>query len=273
MDVGMLQLDERLVLRQLRQDLKDDWFPDPRGFDDLFRNSQIQTVVVDNFNANDGVYKPLKPDIRNVPKQNFTLRYALETGIADRALYHGLVSHLLPFYDPLLPWNVFSHRRSAGRESERYIFKSAVDSWRNFHGVVLTEVKTNPALLSTDLTNYYENINLALLKRAMMELLPRINATGAEKGQLRAHLQVLFDCLSKWCYTPEGGLPQNRDASSFLANIYMLPVDEFMLSKGYRYFRYMDDIKVACRDIHQATRLSTNHPAHCTFGSMRAGSS
>src|ERR1035437_7437486 len=100
----------------------------------------------------------------NVPKPNVTLRYGVETGIADRVLYQGLVAHLIPFYDPLLPWNVFNHRPSVGRASKRYVFNSAVESWRNFLGVVTTSVKSNPALLSTDLTNYYENINLALLK-------------------------------------------------------------------------------------------------------------
>lgn len=253
-DLGVLQLDDSVVLRQLRQDLKDDWFPDPRGFDDLFKHGQVQNVVNENFKANAGVYKPLKPDIMNVPKSNFTLRYALETGIADRALYHGLVAYLIPFYDPLLPWNVFSHRRSDERNSRRYLFNSAIESWRNFQGTVTRKVKTSPALLSTDLTNYYENIDLGLLRRVMTDLLTAVNATAAEKGQIRACLQTLFDCLSSWCYTPEGGLPQNRDASSFLANIYMLRVDEFMLGKGYQYFRYMDDIKIACRDVHQARR-------------------
>ena len=60
--------------------------------------------------------------------------------------------------------------------------------------------------------------------------------------------------FKSWCYSEAAGLPQNRDASSFLANVYMLPVDLEMLAKGYRYFRYMDDIKIACNSEHDARR-------------------
>ncbi len=49
-------------------------------------------------------------------------------------------------------------------------------------------------------------------------------------------------CLRSWSYRSEFGLPQNRDASSFLANLTLLSVDEAMLSRGYKYYRYMDDI-------------------------------
>src|SRR5690349_24006121 len=119
-DLGPLQFDDEVVLRQLRLDLRDDWFRDLREFQDIFDKGQIKTVAVENFSKNDGVYRPIKPDLLNVPKANFTLRYALETGVADRALYHGLVAYLVPFYDPLLPWNVFNHRRSIGRDTDKY---------------------------------------------------------------------------------------------------------------------------------------------------------
>jgi hypothetical protein len=253
-DLGFLALDEGLVLAQLRQDLKDDWFPDARGFDDMFKSKQIQQVVLDNFSANAGVYKPRRADVFNVPKSNFTLRYSLETSIADRTLYHGLVADLVEHFDPLLPWSVYNHRRSTVRSAKRYLFNNSIEAWRNFLGSVRVAVKTSPVLLSTDLTNYYENISLEKLEATMIGLVSEINAPTSEKAQVRQRLKMLFEYLPQWCFRITGGLPQNRDASSFLANLYMLPVDREMLKKGYRYFRYMDDIKIVCRDKFQARR-------------------
>ena len=253
-DLGPLQLDEEGLLNQLRQDLKDDWFPDPLGFEDIFSKGQIESVIERNFRTNEGSYKAERADLLNLPKPNFTLRYGLETGLPDRALYHGLVARLVPYYDPLLPWSVFNHRANVSRKSKRYLFRNPIEQWDSFLGTVNVSLQTSPALLSTDLSNYYENINLSILETTLINLLPEVRAEPSQKGEIRATIRLLFECLKEWCYTPERGLPQNRDASSFLGNMYMLPVDRAMSQAGYRYFRYMDDIKIACRDIFQGRR-------------------
>lgn len=251
-DLGPIQFDEAVVLRQLRQDLKDDWFPDPRRFEDVFGSSWIQDITSENFTKNQGAYVPSPRQILNVPKANFTLRYALETSITDRALYHALTSFVVPFYDPLLPWSVFSHRYGDAKDHSKSLFRRAIPAWQDFIGVVRNALNTKPVLLSTDLTNYFDNIDIGILKSTMMVLLPELGATAAEKGHIRSHIEALFECLKKWCYSESVGLPQNRDASSFLANIYMLPVDRAMLDAGYDYFRYMDDIKIVCKDEFEA---------------------
>lgn len=250
-DLGPIQFDEGAVLRQLRNDLRDDWFPDPRRYEDIFKHGLVQEAIASNFTANQGKYRPTIRDVFNVPKANFTLRYALECSLADRATYHGLVAYLVPFYDALIPWNVFSHRYSY---KKKQLFKRGVEAWQDFIGVVRAGLKTNGVLLSTDLTNYFENIDLEKLARRMLELLPEIDATPTEKGHIRTHLQVLFDCLKDWAFSPRAGLPQNRDASSFLASMYMLSVDRAMLDRGYEYFRYVDDIKILCSDKFHARR-------------------
>lgn len=62
----------------------------------------------------------------------------------------------------------------------------------------------------------------------------------------------LLNCLKQWAYNEAQGIPQNRDASSILGNIYMLPVDQAMLAKGYQYFRYMDDIRIVADNRYKA---------------------
>ena len=253
-DLGGLDLDVGLALRQLRQDLRDDWFPDPRQFEDIFKGDHIQTVVNQNFQANHGEYKPLGRDLFNIPKSNFTLRYALETGIADRVLYQAIAASLIGFFDPLLPWQVFNHRKCMGRSSGKYLFNYAIESWQNFIGAVQVGLKELPALLSTDVANYYDNIDIPILQQTMIDRISTIQASATEKARIRLNLEKLFLWLGDWSHTPLKGLPQNRDASSFLANIYMLPIDEEMIAAGFRYFRYMDDVKVVCRDEFEARK-------------------
>lgn len=249
--LGPIEFDEKVIKRQLRRDLLDDWFPDPRRFEDMLDIDHVEAILVDNFQRNEGTFKPEKRTLFNIPKSNFTLRYGLEISLAERALYQALAARLVPLYDPLIPWNVFSHRAAKDPDG-RYLFQRAIPAWQDFTGVVRDGLSKAQILLSTDLTNYFENIDLEKLRDTLIELLPELATDAAEKAVIRTHIATLFDCLKSWSYSERAGLPQNRDASSFLANIYMLPVDRAMIARGYRYFRYMDDIKIACNSEHHA---------------------
>ena len=190
----------------------------------------------------------------NIPKPNFTLRYGLETSISDRAVYHGICSYLSQHFDSLIPWFVFSHRRDAHRKDGRYMFRKGTDAWRDFVGAVRSSVTPASFLLTTDISNYFEHIDLRKLRLAMNGQLTALAASASEKNKIRAYIAALFDCLENWTYEPERGLPQNRDASSFLANLYMLAIDNIMTSRGYTYYRYMDDIKIVCSTQFEARR-------------------
>lgn len=255
-ELGTVRFDEHQLVRQLQNDLRDDWFPDPLRFDDMLRGDLVAKQIGENFESNQGEYIPNERTLCNVPKSNFTLRYGLEIGLADRALYHGLTTILIPFFDPLIPWNVFSYRHNNIRPSNRETFRPAIGAWQDFIGNAKSALLPSGWLLSTDVANCYEHIDLTMLRHRFLALLPQIKATPSEKSNIRSHIELLFGCLKFWSYSPERGLPQNRDASSFLANLYMQPVDTAMTGHGYgdRYFRYMDDIKIACANEFEARR-------------------
>lgn len=258
--LGDISFDDDIVLKRLKSDLRDDWFPDPLGFTDILDGSLLTELINKNFENNHGSYVPSKALLLNIPKGNFTLRYALESSVVDRTVYHALASYLVPFYDPLLSWRVFSHRRPQStstpnnRASSRYTFRNPISAWNDFLGCVRSALQPDHVLLSTDLANYFENITISRLKDDLIRYIPELSATADDKGHIRTHINRLFEYLPAWTFSIERGLPQNRDASSFLANIYMRTVDDTMISDGYEYFRYMDDIKIVCRDLHTARR-------------------
>lgn len=245
-DIGGIRVDINPVVRQLKYDLKDDWYPDTLGYEDTLETDSIAEAIVEAVNENDGVFIPGSRTELNIPKKGFVLRYSLETSLLDRAYYHALVAELAPFYDTLLPTAALSHRyASRGNREGRYLFLHPIEQWKLFEGYVALEAKSRPVILVTDVQNYFENISVNLLIEILRRRVPQLTATGSEKARIRSIIDHLERCLSAWCFRCTHGLPQNRDASSFLANVFMLGVDEAMLSRGYVYFRYMDDIRVA----------------------------
>lgn len=245
-ELGQIKIDPTILERQLRHDLKDDWFPDTVKFKDYFGKSKIAKIATENFENNHGEYVPMRRVVANIPKSDFTLRAALETGIVDRAIYHGVCAHLCKFFDPLIPWFVFSHRSATGSQTSKYMFRRGVLAWIDFLGAIRASLSPGKYLLTTDLTTYFDNINIYKLKSEMSLTVTELKESASTKNSLRAHIEFLFKCLKQWTYEDYRGLPQNRDASSFLANIYMRRIDLKMANSGYKYFRYMDDIKIVC---------------------------
>ena len=182
-DFGRFVLDCDSIIKQLRQDMKDDWFPDPLGYEDMLDYDGVAHYVMDAIDKNHGLYTPTVRQLENIPKEGFTIRYALETSLQDRVLYHGLTSLLIPFFDGTLSWRVFSHRYNSNFEKdERYIFKHAIRAWQDFLGSVRAEAKAKPVLLTTDLSNYFESIRIARLRQNVLALLPSVKASGDRKS-------------------------------------------------------------------------------------------
>lgn len=218
----------------------------------------IAEMIRKNVVANGGHYVPGARSLFNIPKKGFTLRYALETGLPDRVLYHTLASRLIPIYDKLIPWNSFGHRfdYEEKRSRDRYTFKPGVESWKHFVGAAKSALGPGGYLVSTDVANCFEHIQLSYLQQRMDDLARDMNLPQDLATELAGYRVALFQYLKEWCYGAGRGLPQNRDASSFLANVYLRDVDLAMIAAGYRdtYFRYMDDIKIVCTDEYQARK-------------------
>lgn len=120
--------------------------------------------------------------------------------MSDRTVYHALASYLLPVYDDILSWRVFSHRTSNSaasdddaRDSKRYTFRNGISAWNDFLGCVKFALKPQTILLSTDLANYFENISVPKLNEVMLSLIPELKISGEKKAKVRAHASHLFD--------------------------------------------------------------------------------
>lgn len=247
-------IDTNATLKHLRQDMKDDWFYDAIRYEDLLSNkTDLQRVLAENLNINHGNYKSGDKAIYDVPKRALGLRYTLETDFYDRFLYQAICTFLMPYFDPLLSNRVFSHRYNKYGNS-KYLFKHRIELWNTFENISYVSLIDDKTLLITDLLNYFEQINIESIESSFIRMIADLNVSGAEKNTIRSAISTLKVLLEKWCYNDKHGLPQNRDASSFIANVVLDSVDKKMVKKGYDYFRYVDDIRIICNDEMEARR-------------------
>ncbi|MEP0338861.1 MAG: reverse transcriptase domain-containing protein [Alphaproteobacteria bacterium] len=233
------------VLRHLRQDMRDDWYFDCLQYEDLFSDAnEAKRIIISLLQEWNGAYRGTRRVIRNIPKKGFGERYGLETDFFDRFIYQAICSFLIPYYDKLLGHRVLSYRYEPKPQKRKYLFKPKISRWFTFEGVTFTFVRSNKHLLVTDLSNFFENISRAQIIAELERAIPGIRATGPEKLQIRNAINTLDKLLEQWTFNGSHGLPQNRDASSFLSNIVLSTVDREMAAKGYDYYRYVDDIRV-----------------------------
>jgi len=229
------ELDFGLAILRLRSDLRDDWFPDPVRFADMLTDDAVSQQLREQ-------YAPQPAVEVNIPKGGFTLRYSLEQCVTDRIVYQA-VADALEHIDLSLAPQVYGFRIRPGRGGET--FQPKVQAWIDFNNTVRLQLQDlGGVLLVTDVQNFYE----CIWHSELLADIERLSKTSF------AYRRLLERMLREWSRYDGLALPQNRDASSFLANIYLQQVDADMLDRGYVYYRYMDDIRVVCNDRFAARR-------------------
>jgi len=246
-----LSLNIDKAIKRVKLDLKDDWFQDPLKYEDIL-NLDFVLKKLEKYDGKMDAYKAGKAIHVDIPKPGFTIRYSSETDIIDRVIFQALVDVIADDLDQRHSNHIYSHRVNTKREDEKYFFRYAVEEWRKFITDTSLELGSdNNVLLLTDLTNFYENIGIKDLKDVLDLFIP----TGAKENDYKVCVDMLKSILESWSErNTKRGIPQNRDASSFIANIFLHPVDDAMQKAGYKYFRYMDDIRIVCKTKFEAKR-------------------
>lgn len=70
-----------LVLKHLRQDMRDDWYFDCLQYDDLFKDpAEAKRIIISLLQEWNGEYRGTRSVVRNIPKKGYGERYGLENG-------------------------------------------------------------------------------------------------------------------------------------------------------------------------------------------------
>lgn len=264
-----------------QNDSRDDFVADPVGYSDFAANlDDILSHLVQQVHTHR--YRPSHLLEVDIPKSGLSVRPGNVLPIEEASLLHAIVYLLAPYLDKKLDEAVYSFRLhtdlkkrikkrdSIFRESSikfpflkrttiRSIspFEPWYDLWPDFEASASNAITQEgyTHLTKTDISAYFENIDLRLLEIQVTSLLKR------DEPKI---LQVLFRVLQGWTRVtsmgmPIGrGIPQGNEVSLFLGNLYLVPLDQslkkFCRMHDAKWFRYMDDVKVFTRSDHDARK-------------------
>lgn len=231
----------------LGEDAKDDFFPDPLLYGDI--------VAMKDEYLGQRAHRMLQVDsiaslLEYAPKGNGMLREAIWLHPIHRILYLAALHRLLPKLDKELTPAVYSYRLDRIEDEDAYPFPNRTDRWKQFHNDFRSAAlePSTGAVLLTDIAAFYDHISVDSLMQQIEAMLGR-----SVDDTTRSVLQLLNTLLKLWSKTGFG-IPQNYDPSSFLGSLYLHQADCSMLSKQYRYFRWVDDIRICAKDHDHAIR-------------------
>ncbi|MGB7291788.1 MAG: RNA-directed DNA polymerase [Thermodesulfobacteriota bacterium] len=245
---------------------------------DTYRYSDFGFSLEDNLkNIQEGLiregYYP-KPLLEiDVPKSSLAVRPGSVPEIEDRIVTYAIVYLIAPYLDKKLPEGVCSYRLKPEETRDRlfqdheilkfpFLKKETIQSridivepwyeqWPKFieKSKYTFEDQGYKYLTISDIVSYFENISLEILRdEILLKYLPKEQKI----------INLLMHILEYWTWRSyEGkpvlrGIPQGNDVSSFLGNVYLLPLDEefakFSKKEEIKYFRYVDDVKIFSKD-------------------------
>ena len=201
-----------------------------------------------------GTYKPKRGFKYYVPKSSLTNRTKTMLYVEDALVYQAIANQLaadsydlLHEHDSFVFGSVLSPETKKGltileeEEPNFFFFQFWKTLFNIFRESIIHSIEIDKAnyKFETDITGFFDCI-------------PHYNllATLSKKfGVEDEILDILSECLNAWSgtkdsITPGVGIPQGPLPSHLLANMLLHELDELVISKGFKYYRYMDDIKI-----------------------------
>jgi len=256
----------------VRNDARTDFIHDSYRYSDFgFDLEENLKSIRENLVRENYYPKPLLEI--DVPKSSLAVRPGSVPEIEDRIVTYAIIYLIAPYLDKKLPGGVYSYRLKPGEVRDRlfhdheilkfpFLKKKTIqeridivepwyEQWPMFieKSKYTFEEEGYKFLAISDIVSYFENIDLEILRdEIFLKYLPKEQKI----------INLLMHILEYWTWRScEGkpvlrGIPQGNDVSSFLGNVYLLPLDEEFekFSKKYeiKYFRYMDDVKIFAKD-------------------------
>lgn len=247
-------------------DSRDDFATDPLGYADyaFMKENRFRFITEQ---IRDQHYRFSRLTDIDIPKSGLSVRPGNVLPIEESSILHAIVYLIAPKIDHHLHDSVYSYRlakdwKRRARKADS-LFRHAdvanipflkrktlatinieepwYDAWPEFDAQSVKAVKKQgfTHLTKTDITAYFENIDLSTLASMLNKFLPTEPAI----------VDILTRILHYWTrHTRSGipigrGIPQGNNVSSFLGNIYLAPLDnelqKFCEDREAVWFRYV----------------------------------
>jgi hypothetical protein len=231
----MLNLE--LAWRRVKKEQYDDLLPDILKLRDV--DYDIKATLHNLREHLDRGYQPSDALRIDVPKKSLTLRPGCSMIPEDRIVYQAVVDFISRRVEEAPPDACFSFRLKPSDSNQMFQF------WRERWLEMRRKMREIYAdgyccLLKTDIAAYFEQIDLEIFIKNILN-------GKVKEGEL---IYLLRKLLTKWAVSEAKyiGIPQGCDASTYIGNVYLKDVDKIMVRKGFKYFRYSDEICVLTKD-------------------------
>ncbi len=254
-----------LALNFAKDSAKKFFIPDFFRHQDFVHNSKRLLHDI-SIRLQNNEYSPHSILSVDIPKSGLTTRPGSIIEFADLVVLFSIICSLIEELDAKLPDNVYSFRLNPKykepdqsllvdrdipllpieKRKEIKRFEEWYEAWPEFDSETKKIIETGDYnfLVISDITSYYENINHDAL-RNILESVP---------GK-RPQINLLMEFLREWTIPmPDGykihrGIPQGNDISSFLGNIFLLPLDKELVKlereDGLKHIGYLDDVTIS----------------------------
>jgi hypothetical protein len=201
-----------------------------------------------------GNYKPQRGFKYYVPKSSLTNRTKTMLFTEDAILYQAIADNIaFQSFDTLREQESFVFGSVLSPEVKKgidilndsdpnyFFFKFWKNLFKSFKESIIHSIEIDKAQykFETDITGFFDCIPHYNL---LIKLSQRFNVEDEI-------LDLLSNCLNVWSgtsdsITPGVGIPQGPLPSYLLANLLLHDLDEMIIGEGFKYYRYMDDIKI-----------------------------
>lgn len=201
-----------------------------------------------------GKYSPQRGFKYYEPKSSGTQRTKTLLMIEDALVYQAIANviaarnyDLLAEHDDFVFGSVLMPDTKQGleliyQENPKYFFfKFWKSLFVRFKDSVIKAIEQDKAThkFETDITGFFDSI-------PHYNLLLTLSTHFGVEDEI---LDLLSVCLNAWSGTKESctpgvGIPQGPQPSYLLANLLLYPLDKQLISEAFKYYRYMDDIKI-----------------------------
>jgi excisionase family DNA binding protein len=238
-------------------DLTEVWVPDVLRYADLLE--QREAIIAEARTRFENLTPGVAVEVE-VDKTLIFTRWATLLDLEDRVAYQAAVGSFAHRAEAETPDSVFSARLADG---PRYFFKHGSKQWLAWRRHVLAQLTDGYVwMVKTDLTSYFDTI-------PHEPLIAEIRSLNAEPAVVNAIMAM----LRTWQPVSGAGLPQGPNASRLLGNLHLVPVDRAMLAAGWRYSRYLDDIRIVTATRSEAIRAVRQLQRECRSRGLVVSSS
>jgi len=189
-----------------------------------------------------------------VPKASMTLRTKTMLFVEDAIVYQAIANKVaetnykvLNDQESFVFGSVLNKEVTKGvsildeAEPNYFFFKFWKNLFQKFKESVIHSIEVDKVKykFETDITGFFDCI-------PHYNLLVKLSERFGVEDEI---LDLLSDCFNVWSgtkdsMTPGVGIPQGPLPSFLFANLILHDLDEQIISHGYKYYRYMDDIKI-----------------------------